>query len=61
MKKVAIATQLVSSGWLKVGFGLPIGGVLRSRISTGEIWSNDPTNPLSSSDEDLVLTRFTLA
>ena len=42
----------------KVGFGLPIGGVLRSRISTGEIWSNDPTNPLSSSDEDLVLTRL---
>ncbi len=42
----------------KIGFGLPIGGVLRSRISTGEIWSNDPTNPLSSSDEDLVLTRL---
>jgi GrpB-like predicted nucleotidyltransferase (UPF0157 family) len=42
----------------KIGQGLPIGGVLKSRIATGEIWSNDPTNALSSSDADLVLTRI---
>lgn len=42
----------------KIGQNLPIGGVLRSRIATGEIWSKDPTNPLASSEEDLVLTRL---
>lgn len=42
----------------KIGHSLPIGSVLRSRIPTGEVWSNDPTNPLASSDEDLVLTRL---
>jgi GrpB-like predicted nucleotidyltransferase (UPF0157 family) len=42
----------------KIGQGLPIGGVLRSRVSTDEIWSSDPANPLSSSNEDLVLTRL---
>ncbi len=42
----------------KIGQGLPIGGVLRTRTPTGEIWSVDSTNPLSSSEEDLVLTRL---
>lgn len=42
----------------KIGQELPIGGVLRSRIPTDEIWSNDPTNLLSSSNDDLVLTRL---
>lgn len=42
----------------KIGQSLPIGGVLRSRVPTGEIWSSDPANPLASSDEDLVLTRL---
>ena len=42
----------------KIGQSLPIGGVLRSRIPTGEIWSSDPANPLASSNEDLVLTRL---
>jgi GrpB-like predicted nucleotidyltransferase (UPF0157 family) len=42
----------------KIGRSLPIGGVLRSRIPTGEIWSSDPANPLATSNEDLVLTRL---
>jgi L,D-transpeptidase YbiS len=41
----------------KIGDGLPLGAVLKSRIPTGEIWSQDPENPLSESSEDLVLTR----
>lgn len=42
----------------KIGDGLPLGGVLRSRIFTGEIWSKDPSNPLANSVEDLILTRL---
>jgi lipoprotein-anchoring transpeptidase ErfK/SrfK len=30
---------------------------LKSRVPTGEIWSKAPSNPLSSSNKDLVLTR----
>ena len=42
----------------KFGDGLPIGAVLRSRVPTGEVWSDKADNPLSSSSEDLVLTRL---
>lgn len=42
----------------KIGQGLPIGSVIKSRIPTGEIWTTDPRNPLSSTDDDLVLTRL---
>ena len=42
----------------KIGGTLPFGGVLRSRIPSGEIWSPDSSNPLSNSNEDLVLTRL---
>lgn len=42
----------------KIGDGAPMGTVFRSRVATGEIWSNEPTNPLCSSNEDLVLTRI---
>ena len=42
----------------KIGDGLPIGSVLRERKPTGELWTLDVTNPLSSSTEDLVLTRI---
>ncbi|MCX6125472.1 MAG: GrpB family protein [Proteobacteria bacterium] len=42
----------------KIGGTLPIGAVLRSRVPTGEIWSTDPANPLTTSKEDLVLTRL---
>lgn len=42
----------------KIGNALPLGAVLRSRVPSGEIWSLDPVNPLSKSNEDLVLTRL---
>lgn len=42
----------------KIGAALPFGAVLRSRVPTGEIWSKHSTNPLSKTDEDLVLTRL---
>jgi hypothetical protein len=42
----------------KVGEGCAPGTVFRARVATGEIWSNDPTNPLCNSTEDLVLTRI---
>ena len=42
----------------KVGEGLPLGTVIRSRIPTGEVWSSDPQNPLAHSQEDFVLTRL---
>lgn len=37
----------------KIGEGLPMGAVFRSRVATGEIWPNNSNH----SDEDLVLTR----
>jgi len=42
----------------KIGANFPPGTVFRSRKPTGEVWSPDPSNPLSSSTEDLVLTRI---
>jgi lipoprotein-anchoring transpeptidase ErfK/SrfK len=42
----------------KIGAGLELGAVLRQRVPTGEIWSADPSNSLSTSTEDLVLTRI---
>ncbi len=42
----------------RIGEGLALGAVLRGRIATGEIWSSDPLNPLSKSQEDLTLTRI---
>lgn len=42
----------------KIGAGHPEGAVFRSRNPTGELWSRDPANPLSQSQEDLVLTRI---
>lgn len=42
----------------KIGSGLPEGAILRDRKATGELWSSDPSNPLASSQEDLVLTRI---
>ena len=42
----------------KIGEGLPIGTVFRSRAPTKDVWSSDPSNPLSSSTDDLVLSRI---
>jgi len=42
----------------KIGEDLPLGAVLKARVHTGEIWSSEIANPLSSSTEDLVLTRI---
>ncbi|MBK9324389.1 MAG: L,D-transpeptidase [Bdellovibrionaceae bacterium] len=42
----------------KIGEGLPLGSVIRSRVPSGELWSPDPNNPISKSNEDLVLTRL---
>jgi L,D-transpeptidase YbiS len=42
----------------KIGYGLLEGAILRGRKATGERWSSDPSNPLASSQEDLVLTRI---
>lgn len=42
----------------KIGQGVPVGGVIRSRVPTGEIWFRDPANALAGSEEDLVLTRL---
>jgi len=42
----------------KIGEGLPLGAVLRSRVPTGEIWSSEAGHPLANSTEDLVLTRL---
>jgi L,D-transpeptidase YbiS len=41
----------------KVGEDLELGAVLRDRVPTGEVWSRDPGNPLSSNQQDLILTR----
>lgn len=41
----------------KIGAELPLGAVLKGRMPTGEIWSSDATNPLSTFEDDLVLTR----
>jgi len=42
----------------KIGNGLPMCAVMKSRVPSGEVWSADPSNPLSKSTEDLVLTRL---
>lgn len=42
----------------KIGQGLPNGMVLKGRVASGEIWSPDPRNPLSTSREDLILSRI---
>ncbi len=42
----------------RIGDDAPPGTVFRSRARTGEIYSTDPTNPLSNTAEDLVLTRI---
>lgn len=42
----------------KIGDGAPIGAVFKSRVATGEVWTDDPSNPLSGCKEDLVLTRI---
>lgn len=42
----------------KIGDGLQVGAVLKSRVPTGEIWSADPQNPMHNTPEDLVLTRL---
>jgi lipoprotein-anchoring transpeptidase ErfK/SrfK len=42
----------------KIGQGLPIGTVLIGRVPTKEVWSSAPSNPLSMSKEDLVLSRI---
>lgn len=41
----------------KIGDDLPLGAVLKARVPTGEVWSKDPSNPLSLIQDDLVLTR----
>jgi len=41
----------------KLGEDLPIGAVLRGRVPTGEVWSLEASNPLATSQEDLILTR----
>jgi L,D-transpeptidase YbiS len=42
----------------KIGYCLLEGAILRGQKATGEMWSSDPSNPLASSQEDLVLTRI---
>jgi lipoprotein-anchoring transpeptidase ErfK/SrfK len=42
----------------KIGADCGVGTVFRSRVSTGEVWSPDPLNPLCNSNEDLVLSRI---
>jgi GrpB-like predicted nucleotidyltransferase (UPF0157 family) len=42
----------------KIGEDLPSGSVLRLRAATGEVWSGAVSNPLSQSQDDLVLTRL---
>src|SRR5579863_594417 len=42
----------------KIGQGLQEGAILKDRKATGEVWSLDPSNPWSSSQEDLILTRI---
>lgn len=42
----------------KIGDGVEMGTVFRSRVATSEIWSPECSNPLSETDEDLVLTRI---
>lgn len=42
----------------KIGDGEPIGSVFSARVPVGEIWSTNSSNPLSSSEEDLVLSRI---
>jgi L,D-transpeptidase YbiS len=42
----------------KVGTGEASGCVFKGRRPTGECWSDDPANPLRSSEQDLILTRI---
>jgi len=42
----------------KIGHGCEVGTVFKRRVPTAELWSPEPSNPLSSSSEDLVLTRI---
>ena len=37
---------------------MPIGTVFRQRLPTKEVWSSEPSNPLSRSKEDFVLSRI---
>src|SRR5262249_61098950 len=43
---------------VKIGAGCARGTVFRRRLPSGELWSSDPSNPLSRSSEDLILTRI---
>jgi hypothetical protein len=42
----------------KIGENAASGTVFKSRVATGEMFSNHPDNPLSESPEDLILTRI---
>jgi lipoprotein-anchoring transpeptidase ErfK/SrfK len=42
----------------KIGDGAAIGSVFKNRVQTGEVWSQEPSNSLSYSTVDLVLTRI---
>lgn len=42
----------------KIGRGCELGTVFKRRIPTSELWSPAPSNLLSASTEDLVLTRI---
>lgn len=42
----------------KIGDGLPLGGVLKGRLPTGEVWSSAQGNSLADSSDDLILTRI---
>jgi L,D-transpeptidase YbiS len=42
----------------KIGDGAASGTVFKGRKATGEVWSASPSNALSQSTEDLILTRI---
>ncbi len=42
----------------KIGHGCELGTVFKRRLPTPELWSPGPSNRLSASSEDLVLTRI---
>jgi hypothetical protein len=42
----------------KIGDRAARGTVFRQRQATGEVWSKDAANPLSTSQDDLILTRI---